>query len=430
MNRRTLRTFAAVTALAGALIGASCRGASAPEAAYAPAPLDLDAAVRRALEASPTTRQVLAAADEHRLKLELAVVVPGAAGGATLRRASFDAGPAYWYPASTIKSCAVVAALLELDELAARTGRPIDRDTPLAFYPLFDGEGLEARDPTHERDGTITAAHLARKVLLVSDNPAFNRLYDLCGRDGLDRHMRALGLDGIKIRHRLSVARSLEENGRAPRIDLLPLDGGDLVTLPARDGAPDLGAFEGDGVLVGVASMSGEARVEGPMDFSRRNEARLRDLLDLHVLLLRPDVDLGDGRRGADVLPLGDDDRAFVREAMRQRPRDSADPVYDPAHYADAYSKFLAPGIWRALGAERVDVLDKVGRAYGFSATNSYVEDRATGRAFFLAATLYTNADGVLNDDQYEYDLADRFFADLGEALVRELGFAPAAKRR
>lgn len=33
---------------------------------------------------------------------------------------------------------------------------------------------------------------------------------------------------------------------------------------------------------------------------------------------------------------------------------------------------------------------------------------------------LYTNADGVLNDDEYEYEtVADPFLADLGEVVAR-----------
>jgi hypothetical protein len=30
------------------------------------------------------------------------------------------------------------------------------------------------------------------------------------------------------------------------------------------------------------------------------------------------------------------------------------------------------------------------------------VVDEATGRSFFLAATLYANSDGILNDDRYD----------------------------
>jgi len=72
------------------------------------------------------------------------------------------------------------------------------------------------------------------------------------------------------------------------------------------------------------------------------------------------------------------------------------------------------------IGAGNARVYDKTGEAYGFSIENAWVVDEATGRGFFLAATLYTNADGVLNDDAYEYDtIAHPFLADLGEAAAR-----------
>lgn len=70
-------------------------------------------------------------------------------------------------------------------------------------------------------------------------------------------------------------------------------------------------------------------------------------------------------------------------------------------------------------GRDEIRILDKVGRAYGFSVTNSYVRDARTGRAFFLAATLYTNDNGVVGDGVYEYGRADRFLGDLGEAVGR-----------
>ena len=42
------------------------------------------------------------------------------------------------------------------------------------------------------------------------------------------------------------------------------------------------------------------------------------------------------------------------------------------------------------------------------------------GRAVFVAAVLYTNSDGILNDDKYDYEtLADSFLADLGELVAR-----------
>ena len=41
---------------------------------------------------------------------------------------------------------------------------------------------------------------------------------------------------------------------------------------------------------------------------------------------------------------------------------------------------------------------------------------------------LYTNRNGILNDDRYEYEeIADPFLADLGEAVARTLWYADEA---
>lgn len=56
-----------------------------------------------------------------------------------------------------------------------------------------------------------------------------------------------------------------------------------------------------------------------------------------------------------------------------------------------------------------------------------YVFDMETGRSFFLTAVIYTNANGVLNDDRYEYTFADSVMADLAEVLARALWQIPHA---
>jgi len=70
-------------------------------------------------------------------------------------------------------------------------------------------------------------------------------------------------------------------------------------------------------------------------------------------------------------------------------------------------------------------IYNKIGRAYGFTIDNSYVFDVETGRSFFLTAVIYTNANGVLNDDRYEYEFADCTLADLAEVLGRALWQIP-----
>jgi len=377
--------------------------------------------MREILVSHPGLAGIVDRAPEYRLQVLLGTIEPGAEGRPRLVEHGFRAGAEYFYPASSVKLFAAVAALERLGEIARATGLDVGPSTPLVFHPLFDGDQREESDPTNRAGGAITVGHEIRKLFLVSDNAAFNRLYELVGQDGLARSMRRAGLMDARIVHRLSEARSAEENRHYPRIDLV--GDGFVHTLPERSSEPLAPAPRMPGLEVGIAYLTEGGRIEGPMDFSGKNRISLAELQRGLCNLVRPDVDCGAGEPFA----LGDRDRALLLEAMSLLPRQSQNPVYDPAEYPDDYVKFLLPGLRRALGGgggarEPVTVYGKSGQAYGFTTENAYVVDNATGRAFFLAATLYTNSDGVLNDDVYEYDqVARHFSSDLAEAVVRWL---------
>jgi len=376
------------------------------------APADL---VRGVLESHAGLRPVVDEAAAHRLQVVVGLVEEGDDGRPTLVQHGFRLGEEYFYPASAVKLFAAVAALERLAELRRESGLPIDLDTPLVYHPLFPDEQLEDADPSNLAGGRITVRHEVRKLFLVSDNRAFNRLYELVGQDRLAASLARAGLGGARIVHRLDEARSEAENRRFPRIELD--EPGFRYELSERESAPLPPAPHVPGLTAGHAHLVGGEPVPEPFDFSAKNRFPLTELQRGLCLIVRPDVDCG-----GPGFALSEADRAVLLEAMRQLPRESANPLYDPADHPDAYVKFVLPGLRRAVPADRLEVYDKTGQAYGFTTENAYVVDRGTGRAFFLAATLYTNADGVLNDDRYEYaEVAEPFLADLGEAVARWL---------
>ena len=406
---------------AGALAALLAACASSP----GPRP-DEEVAMDAILRSHPGLREVVAAADEHRLQVVLGLVEEGPGGRPVLRQHGFRLDEEYFYPASAVKLFAAVAALERLAELRRETGLPIGADTALRFHPLFPGDELEDADATNLEGGRITVRHEIRKIFLVSDNQAFNRLYELLGQDVLAASLARAGFPDARIVHRLAESRSADENRRSPRIELA--GDGFTVPLPERTAAPPPPAPDVPGLRIGRAYLDGDQQVEGPMDFAGKNRVRLADLQRALCMVVRPDVDCG-----GPGFALGEDDRALLVEALGQLPRESANPALDPAEVPDAYVKFVLPGVARVVPPEWLRVYDKSGQAYGFTIENAWVVDRRTGRSFFLAATLYTNEDGVLNDDAYEYDeVALPFLADLGEAVARWLGFgatgaAPAA---
>jgi hypothetical protein len=69
---------------------------------------------------------------------------------------------------------------------------------------------------------------------------------------------------------------------------------------------------------------------------------------------------------------------------------------------------------------ERILYTGKAGKAYGFHLDNAYIEDLESGRAMAVTVVGYANANGVLNDNVYEYDTVTRpLLLGLGELLAR-----------
>jgi hypothetical protein len=162
------------------------------------------------------------------------------------------------------------------------------------------------------------------------------------------------------------------------------------------------------------------------MDFSQKNAFSLPDQQRLLRTILFPET-----VPAARSLSLAPDDYAWLRAALSELPRESQHPRYDAAHYPDTYAKFLLGGAGLAPLPPGVRVFNKIGQAYGFLIDNAYVQDEAHGVEFLLSTVLYVNADGVLNDDKYEYDrIGFPFLRDLGRRVYEaELRQKTGARR-
>lgn len=375
------------------------------------APRDLAAILR----SEPACAAVLDRAKEHRLQVVLAEFVDPLAKQPKLRKSRLGDPQQYYYPASAIKLCAAVGALLALQDAAARDPS-VTLDAPVVIAPRFAGDKRIDADASDVDGGPLTFRHLLRKLVLVSDNAAHNHCVELLGQDGVNRRMWEAGFASAQLWHRLSEARTRDENQQTREVRV-----GETV-FPAREAGIALSNAGWTELDVGSAWMQGGERIDGPMSFAQKNAMSLDDLQDVLVAVMRPDVVLG--KRGFPDLSRAH--RRFLVQALGELPRESQNPKYDPAKTPDHACKFVLRGVRDVVPAEKVRVYDKIGRAYGFSTENAYVVDGRDGRSFFLAITLYTNADGVLNDDRYGYEeVADPFLDAAGRAIARAVFGAP-----
>lgn len=355
--------------------------------------------------------------EAHRVQVLVSEVVEGDDGQPTLRRHGYRADAEYFYPASSIKIAACVAALLEVQRWQEELAADASVDTPLAFHAA-DGSALE-HDESNVVDGTVTVRHEIRKVCLVSDNPGFNRLFDLVGRDALNQTMWDAGLPSFRLRHQLIGGGPGERRGdpaTTPRVEVRTDDS--THTIPPRTAQTELPTQRPDGAYrFGEAYIADGQRHDGPFDFTTRNEVALADLHDLLIMIARPDIDLD--KPG---LPLTDEHRALLVEAMSQDPLTSANPVYpSPPHEPGFAQSWPLAGVQRVIDGGAVTETQKGGLAYGFVIENAYYIDETTGRSFFLTATIYHNPNATFNDNDYGYEFSRAFLTDLGEAVARRL---------
>ena len=130
----------------------------------------------------------------------------------------------YFYPASTIKLQVAALALEKLNQTPS-----IDKDTYLKIKAGFGSlEGVTV-DNTAKK-GLPTIGHYLHKLFVVSDNDAFNRLYEYLGPDHINSRMWELGFPKTRIRHRLSLSLTEEENQYANAIQFYN-DSGIILSL-------------------------------------------------------------------------------------------------------------------------------------------------------------------------------------------------------
>lgn len=289
----------------------------------------------------------------------------------------------YFYPASTVKLPMALMAASFMNE----------QGLPLSTPYWIAGDTL-----------AHSVADDIRQILAVSDNEAYNRLYELIGRDHVNKEFARMDLR-IWIAHRLSTPDAAIDQRKELHFvvgkDTLILGGGtDRELLPNLQ----MGTIKGKGY------MQGDSLVNSPMDFSFKNNYPLSSQHELLKRLFFPDLYPEEQR-----FKLRPEDQDLIIRSMYQVPRFQG---YDESEYYDGYVKFFMYGATRQRMPENIRIHNKVGYAYGTLTDAAYIVDSQTGVQFMLSATLLVNEDEIFNDDVYQYDTVGiPFLAALGQAV-------------
>jgi hypothetical protein len=301
-------------------------------------------------------------------------------------------------------------ALLALEKLNELAIPGLTRDSVMLTGAVGDVQTAQIADETSP-GGLPTVAHYIRKILLVSDNDAFNRLYEFLGQQALNERMHEKGYRGTRIMHRLEIALGLDDNRHTNPV---VFTSGDAVVFEQNDVMSDRWFTADEPILLGQAEIVDGQRLERPKDFAEKNAFPLQEQHDMLLALMFPDSVPARWRFG-----LTEDDYRFVYRNMSGYPGDSGIDAYaDSDRYPDGYVKFLMFGGDADAIPDNIRIFNKVGDAYGFLTDVAYIVDVDNGVEFILAATIYTNANATFNDNEYEYDtIGLPFLEALGQTV-------------
>lgn len=361
-------------------------------------------------ESYPVLRQVLEHPDTFKAQILYTQIDRDSMGNPVFQ--DFNVGlddQVYFYPASTVK---LPVAILALEWLAAQNLEGLTSNSIMLTDSVRPSQ-LPALWDSTAKDNLPSIAHYVKKILLVSDNDAYNRLYELLGQYYINTKLKEKGFANTIINHRLSIPMTEAENRHFNPIRFVDSVGNVLLEIPARETSEIYANL--DHPSIGKAYYSNGGLVNEPMDFTFKNKFALTDLHGVVQRIVFPEKFSPEQR-----FQITWEDRSFLLKYMSMLPLESDYPKYELPEFYDSYSKFFKFGTDKNPIPERFRIFNKTGNAYGHLLDGSYFVDFETGTEFFVSAVIYTNADETLNDDVYEYDsIGFPFFAELGEYLYQ-----------
>lgn len=310
----------------------------------------------------------------------------------------------YFYPASTVKFPLAVLALEKINNLNIKG---LTKFSPLKIDSVRPSQTAVTID-TSSTNGLPTIANYIKKIFLVSDNDAYNRLYEFLGQEYLNDQLHKKGFKDVKIIHRF-VPLSIEENRYTNPITFY--DGEKILYQQPEQYNNKTYSFNLKGLLKGIGYLdSKDSLINKPFDFSNKNYISLETLHNILKAIIFPETQ-------KNKFHLTNEDYKFLYKYMSMLPHESKKPGYDSTHY-DSYVKFFLFGDSKEKIPNNIRIFNKVGLAYGYLTDVAYIVDFENNVEFMLSAVIHVNKNKIYNDGIYEYDeIGLPFLSNLGKVI-------------
>jgi hypothetical protein len=355
----------------------------------------------------PVFQQVLKDPETYRLQVIYTRIDRNKHNKPTFKNYYYNYDPGFYFnPASTVK---MPLAFLSLEKLNKMHVKGVNKSTSMLFDSSYEKQVPLLAD-TSSQNQLPSIAQFIRKAFLVSDNDAYNRMYQFVGQQQINRSLHDKGYNDVRITRQF-MGFTPDQNRHTNQIRFIR-DDRNLIYLQPAAYNPDSFYFPSP-VKIGKAHYDrNDSLVNEPIDFTYANSLSVKDYQQILQSVLFPSSVPKKQR-----FDLTEDDYRFLYQYLSQYPSETNYPKYDTSKFYDSFVKFYFKYGSHQM-PEQVRVFNKVGWAYGFLTDIAYVVDFKNNVEFMLTTTVYVNSDGILNDDKYDYDsVGYPFMYQLGQTL-------------
>ncbi len=315
----------------------------------------------------------------------------------------------YFYPASTVKLAAVVFALEKINELNIKG---LSAKSTMITDSSYNNQTTVIKDTTAQ-NGLPSIEHYIKKILLTSDNDAFNRLFEFIGRAEINEKLKKYGLNNSRILNRLAIGDAGEPSKHTNPIRFY--EDNELIYKQKAQYDPKEYPIKLTNTIMGKAYLdSADQLVNRPFSLENKNAFPISDQHSLMKRLMLPQAFPVKHR-----FNLTKDDYQLIYKFMSDLPTESIYPKYDVKEFWPTYAKMLYYGREKDADINTdLKIYNKYGDSYGFIIDNAYFKNSKKGIEFFLTAVVQSNKDGIYNDGIYEYEsICYPFMKNLGTVI-------------